>query len=103
VNPAHLFEGTNDLNVADRDAKGRLNAPRGDRHGSRLHPERVPRGERHGMVKLTDQNVREIRAAYAAGGETLVSLGARFGVHFSQISNIVRGKQRKTLALTVTP
>ncbi len=42
----HLWLGTNADNTADKIAKGRQSA--GDRHGSRLHPERVARGDRHG-------------------------------------------------------
>ncbi len=37
VRPDHLFVGTNADNVADRVAKGR--GARGERHGSRTHPE----------------------------------------------------------------
>lgn len=48
VNPAHLFLGTRADNNADRDAKGRQGAPKGDRNGSRTCPEHRPRGERHG-------------------------------------------------------
>ena len=45
VNPRHLWLGTNVQNLADRDAKGRQ--ARGDRHGFRLHPERISRGDAH--------------------------------------------------------
>ena len=44
----HLFLGTNDDNVKDKMAKGRYVASRGDRNGSRLHPERRARGDRNG-------------------------------------------------------
>lgn len=46
VSPYHIFLGTQADNIADRDAKGRT--ARGDRSGSRLHPERVARGDRSG-------------------------------------------------------
>lgn len=96
ANADHIFEGTNAENMADRNAKGRTVAPSGDKHGFRLHPECVPRGEKHGMSKLSDQDVRDIRANYALCRVTLKELGERYGVHFSQISNIVRGKSRVT-------
>lgn len=75
--PDHLFEGTHADNIADCVAKGR-NA-KGDRNGSRLHPERVARGTRqgththpetvrrgvkHGNAKFTEEDVLAIRAQY---------------------------------------
>lgn len=50
VNPAHLFLGTNADNMADRDRKGRQ-----------------ARGERNGYARLTDDVVRAVREAAAAG------------------------------------
>ena len=49
------------------------------------------RGERHGMAKLTDDQVREIRARYAGewGGQT--ALAKEYGVSQGLISQIVRG------------
>lgn len=46
-NPAHLFTGTQQENMNDMKAKGRQNKPRGDRNGSRTHPESRPRGDAH--------------------------------------------------------
>lgn len=46
VRPDHLYDGTQKENLADAKRKGRLS--NGDRHYSRLHPERMARGERHG-------------------------------------------------------
>lgn len=55
------------------------------------------------VVKLSDVQVREIRAEYAAkgkphvGGEvTMQALADRYGVSIAQISRVVNGRQRRT-------
>lgn len=63
--------------------------PRGDAHPWRLHPERVMRGSAHPNAKLTEVQVREIRAA-AAAGERCPALAARYGVSSGLIWKIVR-------------
>lgn len=75
-NPAHLFLGTQADNIADMDRKGRGRRP-------------SVRGERAGLAKLTDEQVMELRALYAAGARQ-VDLAARFGVRQSTVSSIVR-------------
>lgn len=50
VNPSHLKLGTVQENNADKVLKGRQ--ARGDSHGSRTCPDRVPRGERNGSAKM---------------------------------------------------
>lgn len=74
VNPAHLFIGTNAENVADMWAKGRGRYP-------------DLRGEDHGMARLTEQDVRDIRARLAAG-DAPSALASEFGVHAAHIRNI---------------
>lgn len=70
VNPAHLFLGTQSDNTRDMTAK-----------------KRQARGERHSQTRLTEDDVREIRSALAAG-ETQRSIGERFGIHQTTVSNI---------------
>jgi DNA-binding transcriptional regulator LsrR (DeoR family) len=48
------------------------------------------RGERSNLARLTEDDVRTIRALYADGGVTQAQLGARFGVGQWAISAIVR-------------
>lgn len=69
VNPAHLFLGTQRDNIADEVSKGRQ-----------------ARGERHPFVKLTEQNVREIRRR--APHERYRALAAEFGVSHGTITSI---------------
>ena len=77
VNPAHLFLGDRSANMRDREEKGRA---------------RHPRGMAHGRAKLTDDDVRTIRARYAAGGVTQEALAAEYGVQHPTIGQIVRYK-----------
>jgi len=118
-NPEHLFAGSVKDNVDDMVSKNR-NA-RGERNGSRLHPERYPKGSdhysrtrghlmargeshgsktkpdailkgsRHPQAKLTEQQVIEIRNRHSLGGGPS-ALGREFGISQSVCSAIVRRK-----------
>lgn len=81
VNPAHLWLGTNDDNIADRLAKGRPPGP--------------ARGEANRTAKLTPVQVLEIRAAGGRGAD----LARRFGVTNTTISHIRLGKTWRHLPL----
>ncbi len=76
VNVAHLFPGTPQQNSKDMVRKGRQ--AKGDRNGSRLHPERLVRGDEawlrlhpekvlrgiaNGNSKLTEADIVDIRAS----------------------------------------
>jgi hypothetical protein len=79
VNPEHLFLGTQQDNIRDMGAKGRNGA--------------VP-GERNGNATLTAEDVRSIRARWAAG-ERQAAIGREFGVNRQAIWKIVhRAKWR---------
>lgn len=80
VNPAHLFLGTQEENVADMGAKGR----------ARGHS--AP-GESNPMAKLTWEQAEEIRRAYAAGEGSYKTIGQRYGVHAQTVCDIVRGRR----------
>lgn len=79
IEESHIYEGTIFDNARDTTVRLRRNPARGDRHGSRLHPESVPQGERRGNVKLTALAVMEIRARFDAG-ERQNDIAATFGV-----------------------
>ena len=72
VRPDHLFLGTQDENVYDRDVKGR-----------------GPIGEKHGSAKLTEEQVMDIRAMYGKGKTTQTKIAEMFGVDQHTISSIV--------------
>lgn len=76
VRPDHLFQGTARDNAVDKQTKGRA------RGGS-------PRGERHHQAKLTDDQVINIRAAYATGNTSLNKLAMQYDVSKRTILNIV--------------
>ena len=52
-------------------------------------------GSKNPAAKLTDNEVAQIRNAYAASGITMAALGDRFGISFQTISKIVHGKRRR--------
>jgi hypothetical protein len=78
VNPAHLFVGSRADNMRDAVRKRRTCV-----------------GEQRPNHKLTDSAVREIRRAYAAGGESLLRLARRYAVDHTVIWQVVRGKAWK--------
>lgn len=109
LNPAHLWLGTSAENNHDRARKGR-NATgdrngarlyperlaRGDANASRLYPDRYPRGENHPQHRLTETQVREIRAFYGSMSQN--ALARRYGVTARTISLIIAGITWKHLA-----
>lgn len=74
VNPAHLRPGTAQDNSDDMVLRGRS-----------------LRGERQPGSKLTPDDVRAIRTAYAAGGVTVRELGERFGIAYATAHSVITG------------
>lgn len=73
-NPAHLFLGTHQENMADRNRK-----------------QRTAHGRRNGRAKLTDEMVLAIRAAHIPYKVSVAKLAARFGVNRYIVKDIVHG------------
>ena len=83
VRPTHLFLGTPLDNMRDMIAKGRARHP--TRYGLRTHS------------KLTPDQVRDMRAAYAAGGMTQQALAEQFGVSRRLVGGIINGKRWRSV------
>jgi hypothetical protein len=94
VNPDHLWIGTPQENSADMVRKGRCRPPvipserraSGHRHGSKTKPERILSGASHPQARISENDVRAIRASTELG----VVLAARFGLSNVTISRIRR-------------
>ena len=91
-NPAHLFAGSPKENTQDCTIKGRHRPRFGAAHHSRLRPESVARGERVGGSKLTEEQAKEIRKRYKAGGISQEQLAADYGVKRETVGLLIRGK-----------
>lgn len=80
VNPSHLFVGSHAENLHDMLQK--------ERHGSVTHPNAALIGESHPMAKLSEDDVRNIRASWPQ--ESQRSLARRYRVDRALIRKIVR-------------
>jgi hypothetical protein len=78
VRPDHLLLGTNADNIADM-----------------LRRERQSRGESNGTSKLTENQVRAMRAEYAAGGISQPALAKRYGIAPGTIEGILHRRSWK--------
>lgn len=75
VRPDHLFIGTHQDNVDDRESKGR---------GVTF------KEEKHNMAKLDKTKVRKIREMYETGGYSLRHLGELHNVNATTIHSIIK-------------
>lgn len=87
VNPWNMEVGTQTDNMADMYARGRESP--GEVRALKL------RGELGPAAKVSEEDVLEIRRAYAAGGTTLEGLGIRYGMTLQGIAAIVKRKTWK--------
>jgi len=71
-NPDHLFFGTDQDNMADRQSK-----------------QRQPLGERNGRAVITEQKVLEIRALHKTRTLSLSNLAAKFAISEPTLQHIV--------------
>jgi hypothetical protein len=76
VNPDHLFKGDNRINMSDRNTKNRQS-----------------KGENHGKAKLTESQaiaiINDPRSQY--------EIARDYGIHYTAVGNIKRGKKWKHL------
>lgn len=79
VRPSHLFLADQRDNLSDMREKNRGSSPP------------IQRGLQNNKTKLTESQVREIRARYIAG-ESLRALGKVYHVDYTHISSIIRRK-----------
>ena len=79
VNPEHLFIGTHQNNMDDRQRKGRTLS-----------------GEKHYETTLTWQEVHKIRTEYVPIKGNMVKLAEKYSVHPSVVSNIIHRKTWKS-------
>lgn len=82
VRPSHLFRGNHLINMRDMFSKGRRVAAIGGRHGK---------------AKLTVQDVRRIRAMYADGKGSIVTISALLKIKPSTVRGVLVGRQWKWL------
>jgi hypothetical protein len=105
VRPDHLFLGTQKDNAEDCCRKGRQ--AKGDRHGLKLHPERVARGERHGskhfqgsqhwFAILNEDKVRAIHQERRQG-KSYQEIATLYGVTKGTVAHIFQGRSWKHVA-----
>lgn len=82
VNPDHLFLGDQRANMADKKAKGRV---------------RAPKGEKSGRAKLTEAQAQEILRLHAEGAVPQVHIARAFGISRRAMREITDGRNWKHL------
>lgn len=91
VNPAHLFLGTHDDNMADKVQKNR------QARGLAIVGNRnTARGERAGRPKLKEADIKDIRASYRK--EANAAIARRYGVSKVLVGLIMKRKAWKHVA-----
>ena len=91
VNPEHLFLGTSADNQHDCFLKGRR--AHGTNNGKYTRPDQTPRGEKSGRAKLTEVDIRKIRALKGKLSQEII--GHIFNTPQTNISQILNNKAWK--------
>ena len=95
----HLWLGTHQENMADRNAKGRQARHFGARNPMRLHPELVRRGAKNPRAKLSEEQILAIRSVFAEPNPPTYKLaGKAFGVGHQTIWRVVHGHRYAVVA-----
>lgn len=94
VRPDHLFFGDAKANSRDMHSKGRGNPMPGNRAMLALHLQ--PKGEAHYCAKLTNENIKEIKATPKRHGY-MSELARKFNVSHQTIRFVVNGITWKQL------
>lgn len=92
VNPAHLFAGTNQENIADSVAKGRRKGVSRNRPSGLTYSVKANHGQ--WSMRLHPNLRGEIRRKYASGGYSLRRLAKEFLVSNTTVFNIVHQKTK---------
>ena len=87
VNPEHLFLGTHQDNMDDRESKGR-NKPQ--------------KGEKNGRAKLSETAVLEMKAKRKQGA-SFQKIADEYGVHKKTVMDAVKGKHWSDVSLPEPP
>lgn len=87
INPNHLFLGTRQENIDDRESKGRNNPPK---------------GEKNGRAKLSEIDVLEMRAKRKTG-MSFQKIADEYGVHKKTVMDAVSGKNWASVSLPEPP
>lgn len=88
INPDHLFAGTRQDNVDDRERKGR---------------NVVPRGENNGRAKLTAHDVRAARIERSVNGTSYRKLADKYGVAKRTIMDAIKAVHWRCIQLPEPP
>jgi hypothetical protein len=88
VNPEHLFVGTRQDNIDDREAKGRNNPPQGSRHSK---------------AKLTETDVLSARFERFHKNTSYQKLADKYGVSKKTIQNAIKGRTWMCVAYMPNP